>query len=54
MEVTFYDLSSDFGLKKLDEYLLSQSYITGYQASKDDVTYMQLCQSFKDDVTIYV
>ncbi|KAJ1411220.1 Translation elongation factor EF1B, beta/delta chain, conserved site [Sesbania bispinosa] len=38
MAVTFYDLSSDFGLKKLDEYLLSRSYITGYQASKDDVT----------------
>ncbi|KAJ1439441.1 Translation elongation factor EF1B, beta/delta subunit, guanine nucleotide exchange domain [Sesbania bispinosa] len=38
MAVTFYDLSSDFGLKKLDEYLLTRSYITGYQASKDDVT----------------
>ncbi|KAL6177621.1 hypothetical protein ACLB2K_049146 [Fragaria x ananassa] len=25
-------------LKKLDEYLLSRSYITGYQASKDDIT----------------
>uniref|UniRef100_A0A803N894 Translation elongation factor EF1B beta/delta subunit guanine nucleotide exchange domain-containing protein n=1 Tax=Chenopodium quinoa TaxID=63459 RepID=A0A803N894_CHEQI len=38
MAVTFYDLSSDAGLKKLDEYLLSRSYITGYQASKDDLT----------------
>ncbi|XP_014489939.1 elongation factor 1-delta [Vigna radiata var. radiata] len=38
MAVTFYDLSSASGLKKLDEYLLSRSYITGYQASKDDLT----------------
>ncbi|KAK4486148.1 hypothetical protein RD792_008816 [Penstemon davidsonii] len=38
MAVTFYDLSSDAGLKKLDDYLLSRSYITGYQASKDDLT----------------
>ncbi|KNA21806.1 hypothetical protein SOVF_039790 [Spinacia oleracea] len=37
MAVTFYDLSTDAGLKKLDEYLLSRSYITGYQASKDDL-----------------
>ncbi|KAI3455011.1 hypothetical protein Pfo_011674 [Paulownia fortunei] len=38
MAVTFYDLSSAAGLKKLDEYLLSRSYITGYLASKDDLT----------------
>lgn len=38
MAVTLYDLSSASGLKKLDEYLLTRSYITGYQASKDDVT----------------
>ncbi|RDX87702.1 hypothetical protein CR513_30791, partial [Mucuna pruriens] len=38
MAVTFYNLSSASGLKKLDEYLLSHSYITGYQASKDDLT----------------
>ncbi|GFP82462.1 elongation factor 1-delta [Phtheirospermum japonicum] len=38
MAVTFHDLSSAAGLKKLDDYLLSRSYITGYQASKDDVT----------------
>lgn len=36
MAVTFYDLNSDTGLKKLDDYLLTRSYITGYQASKDD------------------
>ncbi|XP_059657369.1 elongation factor 1-delta [Cornus florida] len=38
MAVTFYNLSSESGLKKLDEYLLSRSYITGYLASKDDIT----------------
>ncbi|CAK9141077.1 unnamed protein product [Ilex paraguariensis] len=38
MAVTFYDLSSVAGLKKLDEFLLTRSYITGYQASKDDLT----------------
>ncbi|XP_057527102.1 elongation factor 1-delta-like [Amaranthus tricolor] len=37
MAVTLYDLKSDAGLKRLDEYLLSRSYITGYQASKDDL-----------------
>ncbi|XP_057767480.1 elongation factor 1-delta-like [Salvia miltiorrhiza] len=38
MAVSFSDLSSAAGLKKLDEYLLTRSYITGYQASKDDLT----------------
>jgi len=38
MAVTFYGLSSEDGLQKLDEYLLCRSYITGYQASKDDLT----------------
>ncbi|XP_019243739.1 PREDICTED: elongation factor 1-delta 1-like isoform X2 [Nicotiana attenuata] len=38
MAVAFYNLNSDSGLKKLDEYLLTCSYITGYQASKDDIT----------------
>lgn len=38
MAVTFYDLGSAAGLKKLDEYLLTRSYITGYQATKDDIT----------------
>jgi len=37
MAVSFSDLSSAAGLKKLDDYLLTRSYITGYQASKDDV-----------------
>ncbi|KAG6753206.1 hypothetical protein POTOM_043253 [Populus tomentosa] len=38
MAVAFYDLTSAAGLKKLDDYLLSRSYISGYQASKDDLT----------------
>jgi len=37
MAVSFSDLSSAAGIKKLDDYLLTRSYITGYQASKDDV-----------------
>ncbi|KAF4366399.1 hypothetical protein G4B88_019544, partial [Cannabis sativa] len=36
--VTFYDLGSAAGLKRLDEYFLSRSYISGYRASKDDIT----------------
>ncbi|EPS66819.1 hypothetical protein M569_07957, partial [Genlisea aurea] len=38
MAVAFHDLSSASGLKKLDEFLLTRSYITGYVASKDDIT----------------
>ncbi|CAN6561680.1 elongation factor 1-delta-like [Malus sylvestris] len=38
MAVTFFDVNSASGLKKLDDYLLARSYITGYQASKDDIT----------------
>ncbi|KAK9230534.1 hypothetical protein WN944_023505 [Citrus x changshan-huyou] len=60
MPVTFYDLNSDTGLKKLDDYLLTRSYITGYQASKDDITvyaalskppsseYVNVSRAFKD------
>ncbi|XP_073018165.1 elongation factor 1-delta-like [Primulina eburnea] len=36
--MTSFDVSLESGLKKLDEYLLSRSYITGYHASKDDLT----------------
>jgi len=32
-----FNVNSEAGLKKLDDYLLSRSYITGYQASKDDM-----------------
>ncbi|KAL5716704.1 hypothetical protein ACHQM5_009832 [Ranunculus cassubicifolius] len=38
MAIAFSNFNSVAGLKKLDEYLLTRSYITGYQASKDDVT----------------
>ncbi|XP_009365022.2 elongation factor 1-delta 2 isoform X3 [Pyrus x bretschneideri] len=38
MAVTVFDVNSASGLKKLDDYLLARSYITGYQASKDDIT----------------
>ncbi|KAI3934207.1 hypothetical protein MKW92_006534 [Papaver armeniacum] len=38
MAVTFYNLSSKAGLEKLDNHLKTRSYITGYQASKDDIT----------------
>ncbi|XP_038999384.1 elongation factor 1-delta-like [Hibiscus syriacus] len=38
MAITFNDLNSAAGLNKLDEYLLTRSYISGYQASKDDIT----------------
>ncbi|KAL3674987.1 hypothetical protein R1sor_024935 [Riccia sorocarpa] len=38
MAIQFENLSSDAGLKKLDEYLLTRSYITGYQASRDDLS----------------
>jgi elongation factor 1-beta len=32
-----FNVNSEAGLKKLNDYLLSRSYITGYQASKDDM-----------------
>jgi elongation factor 1-beta len=32
-----FSVNSEAGLKKFDDYLLSRSYITGYQASKDDM-----------------
>ncbi|KAJ8640761.1 hypothetical protein MRB53_017455 [Persea americana] len=38
MAVTLSSLNSESGLKKLDDYLLTRSYISGYQASKDDIT----------------
>jgi elongation factor 1-beta len=34
---SFKDLSTDAGLKELDAYLAPKSYITGYQASRDDL-----------------
>ncbi|RWR94902.1 elongation factor 1-delta-like protein [Cinnamomum micranthum f. kanehirae] len=38
MAVTLSSLNSESGLKKLNDYLLTRSYISGYQASKDDIT----------------
>ncbi|GAU35273.1 hypothetical protein TSUD_274750 [Trifolium subterraneum] len=49
MEVTLYNLKSEFGLKKLDEYLLTGSYISGYQASKDDLTVYAALPSVPSD-----
>ncbi|CAA2968930.1 elongation factor 1-delta 1-like [Olea europaea subsp. europaea] len=37
MAIAFHNLNSDAGLNNLDEYLSTRSYITGYQASKDDI-----------------
>ncbi|XP_061352729.1 elongation factor 1-delta-like [Gastrolobium bilobum] len=54
MAVTLYNPSSASGLKKLDEYLLSRSYITGYQASKDDVTVYAALSSVPSDEYVNV
>jgi elongation factor 1-beta len=35
--VNFPDLNTSEGIKALDEYLLTRSYIDGYQASRDDL-----------------
>ncbi|KQK21332.1 elongation factor 1-delta 2 isoform X1 [Brachypodium distachyon] len=37
MAVVLSNFNSEAGLKKLDEYLLTRSYISGYLASKDDM-----------------
>lgn len=38
MAVIFPNLSTEAGLKHLDEYLLSRTFITGHQATRDDIT----------------
>ncbi|PKA53634.1 Elongation factor 1-delta [Apostasia shenzhenica] len=38
MAVSFLYLDSESGLKKLVDYRLTRSYITGYHASRDDIT----------------
>lgn len=38
MAVVFPSLSTEEGLKQLDQYLLSRTYITGHQATQDDIT----------------
>ncbi|CAN6312405.1 unnamed protein product [Urochloa humidicola] len=37
MAIVLSNVNSEAGLQKLDDYLLTRSYITGYQASKDDM-----------------
>ncbi|CAL9081033.1 unnamed protein product [Musa hybrid cultivar] len=37
MAVVFHNLNGASGLQKLNDYLLTRSYITGYQASNDDI-----------------
>uniref|UniRef100_A0A0E0KEW5 Translation elongation factor EF1B beta/delta subunit guanine nucleotide exchange domain-containing protein n=1 Tax=Oryza punctata TaxID=4537 RepID=A0A0E0KEW5_ORYPU len=37
MAIILSNVNSESGLQKLDEYLLTRSYISGYQASKDDM-----------------
>ncbi|KAM0891516.1 hypothetical protein ACQ4PT_026356 [Festuca glaucescens] len=37
MAVVLSNVNTEAGLKKLDEYLLTRSYISGYLASKDDM-----------------
>ena len=45
------DLSTSSGLQQLDQYLLSRSYISGYQPSKDDVVaYCAIPQAPKPDL----
>jgi len=38
MGVSFENLSTPAGLKKLDQHLATRSYISGYQASRDDLS----------------
>ncbi|NP_001351790.1 elongation factor 1-delta 2-like [Cicer arietinum] len=54
MAVTFYNLKSESGLKKLDEYLLTRSYVSGYLASKDDITVYSALSSVPSDEFVNV
>ncbi|KAJ0973683.1 hypothetical protein J5N97_015648 [Dioscorea zingiberensis] len=38
MAVALHNVNSAAGLQKLNDFLLTRSYITGYQASKDDLS----------------
>ncbi|XP_039113986.1 elongation factor 1-delta-like [Dioscorea cayenensis subsp. rotundata] len=38
MAVALHNVNSEAGLRKLDDFLLSRSYVTGCQASKDDLS----------------
>lgn len=37
MAVTFFNLNTASGVEQLDQFLLARSYISGYQASADDI-----------------
>ncbi|KAE9608569.1 hypothetical protein Lal_00020741 [Lupinus albus] len=54
MAVTLYSPTSESGLQKLDEYLLTRSYISGYQASKDDLTVYALLTGVPSDKYVNV
>ncbi|KMZ75870.1 Elongation factor 1-delta [Zostera marina] len=54
MAVSFPNLSSSTGLKKLDDFLLTRSYVTGYQASKDDLTVYSSISSVPSDVYVNI
>eukprot|EP01026_Neomeris_dumetosa_P043088 TRINITY_DN359_c0_g2_i1.p1 TRINITY_DN359_c0_g2~~TRINITY_DN359_c0_g2_i1.p1 ORF type:complete len:237 (-),score=46.39 TRINITY_DN359_c0_g2_i1:47-757(-) len=45
---TFKDLNTEAGLKQLNEYLLTRSYIDGYQASRDDLAVYSAIKSAPD------
>eukprot|EP00475_Leptophrys_vorax_P003195 TRINITY_DN1185_c0_g1_i1.p1 TRINITY_DN1185_c0_g1~~TRINITY_DN1185_c0_g1_i1.p1 ORF type:complete len:270 (-),score=35.09 TRINITY_DN1185_c0_g1_i1:749-1450(-) len=51
MAVSFGDLSTPAGLKQLDEYLLTRSYISGFQASRDDLTVYSALKTFPKGYT---
>ncbi|CAI5496285.1 unnamed protein product [Closterium sp. Naga37s-1] len=51
MAISFGDLSTPDGLKQLDEYLLTRSYISGFQASRDDLTVYSALKSFPKGYT---
>ncbi|CAI5488780.1 unnamed protein product [Closterium sp. Naga37s-1] len=51
MSISFGDLSTPAGLKELDEYLLTRSYISGFQASRDDLTVYSALKSFPKGYT---
>ncbi|KAG6552386.1 hypothetical protein Mapa_006240 [Marchantia paleacea] len=49
MAIQLEDLTGEAGLKHLDDYLLSRSYICGYQASRDDLSvYLALAKAPSD------
>ncbi|CAI5500511.1 unnamed protein product [Closterium sp. Naga37s-1] len=51
MAISFGDLSTPDGLKQLDEYLLTRSYISGFQASRDDLTVYSALKTFPKGYT---